>query len=88
MHSDILCCFYKSLRIGIAILDEVTKVFKVMPGMIFYPLIKYVILIGISAIFLYTVALLATSGELIAPEINSSVANGVNTNYDNYVPNP
>jgi hypothetical protein len=39
-----------------------------------YPINKYVIILGISALYLYAVALLSTSGEMITVELNSAVA--------------
>lgn len=70
----LVCCSLRSLKIGIALLNETTKVFKAMPLMVLYPVNKYVIFLGVSAIYLYAVALLSTSGEMISVEINSSVA--------------
>lgn len=70
----LICCSYRTLKIGIALINESTKVFKAMPLMPLYPIYKYVITLGISAIFLYAVALLSTSGELISVELNNSAA--------------
>lgn len=70
----LVCCSYRTLKIGIALLNETTKVFKAMPLMSLYPINKYVIILGVSAIYLYAVALLSTSGEMITVELESSVA--------------
>lgn len=70
----LICCSYRTLKIGIALLNEATKVFKAMPFMSLYPINKYVITLGISALYLYAVALLSTSGEMITVELNSAVA--------------
>lgn len=70
----LVCCSLRSLKVGIALLNETTKAFKAMPLMVLYPINKYVIILGASAIYLYAVALLSTSGEMITVELNSSLA--------------
>ena len=47
-----------------------------MPTIVFFPLIKYAIFILVTSLFIIVLALLSTSGEMIAANINYTTTNG------------
>ncbi|TPX65108.1 hypothetical protein SpCBS45565_g05392 [Spizellomyces sp. 'palustris'] len=73
----IILCMLRRIRLAVQIIKEASSSMKAMPMIVFFPFFKYLVLLIWMVVFIGVMALLATSGDVIAGAVEADINEGL-----------
>ncbi|KAI9090192.1 plasma-membrane choline transporter-domain-containing protein [Phlyctochytrium arcticum] len=75
--SIIILCLLRRIRLAVRVIKEASRAMRAMPLIFFFPIFKYIIVAAWMVIFVGVMALLATSGDIIAARFENDINTGL-----------